>query len=158
MEKGLLSHCILLSNIFKCQMFSQSRKGHWTVVPLWPTSLAKMAISEKGDRVTVNLLGESKHVLNVFGCKWIHQNGKWKRGMHYSSLLLIHVWYGCIYFNSFVNDELNFCGDYSFAGSSNNSPGDLSVSWKVGIWIGCAFRFSTKIGLKRAMAHWAVSS
>lgn len=39
---------------------------------------------------------------------------------------------GCIYF-IFIIDELNFCGDYSVWCSSNNSPGDLSVSWKVEI-------------------------
>lgn len=101
-------------------------------------------------------------VQHLFRCKWILWKGKWKRGMHYSSLLLIHVWFGGIYFNGFANEVLTYVCDYSVEGPSNNSPGDLSVSWKVGIWIGVAcfrhYHSDSVVGLKRSVTLCTVLS
>lgn len=55
------------------------------------------------------------------------------------SSLNTRVIQGAFIFNSFVNEESNFCCNYSVEGFCNHSPGVLSISWKVGIWIGVAF-------------------
>lgn len=134
---GPLSHCILPSIICKCQLFGLGIKAT-EQLRLWGQRHWLKCLPTK--RMAESVLIWAKQSTGLFKCKWIYikkrRTNKGKALQH--SGLNVHD-KGCIYLNSFVNVELNFCCDYSVEGFSNSSPCDLSVSWKVKIWIGRPF-------------------
>lgn len=141
MEQSLRFQCVPPLIISKCQMFSQSRQGHWTVVPPWPWSLAKMSISKEGDR---------EKLLNIYlDANELIRKGKCITAFY--SLFLIALWSTYWIFVVII-----VSGAPLMTALVTSLPAE---SWEFGhAFFMLPFRFSTKVGLKRAVIHWAVKT